>query len=330
MKTLFTILSIFAFTAMSFGQASDDCNGCTPQPLKPGVQNVHNSEKGMLFDNGDFVTNGVNPADLDSSVLQGASNTLGGGFNNTLFYSIADDFTIASGSWQIDSIIVFAYQTGSTTTNTIDGFYIRIWQGDPASGGTVVWGDTTTNLFTDGYFTNVYRGSLTSWGTTRPIMRIVGATPALTLSAGTYWVDVQTTGTLASGPWCVPITIDGVENTGDNAYQRLGNAFNAWSDTGTGYILGLPFKIYGSIISNVEENSNEARIYPNPSNSIINIDAGEQISKVIVYDQMGNAINSIETPGISAQIETSNMNPGIYHILIETANGISSTQIVVE
>ncbi|PLW92961.1 MAG: hypothetical protein C0592_08155 [Marinilabiliales bacterium] len=329
MKTIFTIISIFAFAAMSFGQASDDCNGCTPQPLNPKVQTVQNDAKGLLYDNGDFVT-GIDPTGPDSSILQGANNTLGGNFKNTLGYSIADDFTIASGSWQVDSIVVYGYQTGSPTTSPFTGLFIRIYDGDPAGSGTVVWGDTTTNILSDTYWTEVYRASST-WGTTRPIMALTAATPTLTLTAGTYWIDVQTEGSASySGPWCAPVTIAGVENTGDDGYQRNGSVFNPWLDSGTSYGLGLPFKIYGSTVSNIEENTDETRIYPNPSNSIINIEAGEQITKVIVYDQMGTAVNTVETPGTSAQIETSNMNPGVYHILIETATGISSTQIVVE
>lgn len=328
MKTIFTIISILAFVAVGFTQATDDCNGCTPQPLKPGIQTVQNEPKGLLFNNGGFIT-GIDASGPDSSVLQGTNTTLGGGFKNGLGYSIADDFTIASGSWQIDSILIFAYQTGSTTTSTIDGIYIQIWDGDPASGGTIVWGDTTTNILSDTYWTDVYRGSYSNWSTLRPIMAVTATTTACTLPAGTYWVDVQATGTEASGPWCIPITITGQENTGD-AYQRVTSTYGAWNDGGSLQGLGLPFKIYGNAISGVEEQVNEPSIYPNPSNSIINIELGVQISKVIIYDQMGNAINTIETPGTSAQIETENMNPGIYHILIETESGISSTKIIVE
>lgn len=328
MKTIFTFISILAFVAAGFAQTSDDCNGCTPQPLKPNTQTIQNNAKGLLFDNGDFVT-GINASGPDSSVLQGTNTTLGAGFKNGQGYSIADDFTIASGSWQIDSIVIYSYQTGSTTTSTFDGIYIQIWDGDPASGGTIAWGDTTTNILSDTYWTDVYRGSYSGWTTTRPIMAVTAATTACTLPASTYWVDVQATGTEASGPWCIPVTISGQEGTGD-AYQRIGATYGALTDGGSFQGLGLSFKVYGSVISDIEETVNETRIYPNPSNSIINIESGEKISKLIVYDQMGNAINTIETPGTSAQIETENMNPGIYHILIETESGISSTKIVVE
>lgn len=330
MKKLFTLISVIAFVFLANAQQSDDCNGCTPQPLKPGLENVQNSAKGLIYDNGDFVTNGINSSDPDSSVLQGANTTLGGGFKMGLGFSIADDFTIATGSWVVDSVIIFAYQTNSATSpSTFDGFYVRIWDGDPASGGTVVWGDTTASILSNSYWSNVYRGSIGAWGTTRPIMYVVGTTTALTLTAGTYWIDVQATGTGTSGPWCVPSTILGVEASGD-AYQRIGQTYGAWLDDASGAPLGLPFKVYGSVISNVEENETNINIYPNPAKSIINIEVGEEINKIVIYDQMGNAVNTIETPGTSASIETDNMTPGMYHILIETQSGISSTKIIVE
>ncbi|MDZ7624130.1 MAG: hypothetical protein U5J96_06760 [Ignavibacteriaceae bacterium] len=57
--------------------------------------------------------------------------------NNTM----ADDFTIPAGeTWQIDQVMTFAYQTGSTTTSTINDVRIQIWNGNPMSGGTVIWG----------------------------------------------------------------------------------------------------------------------------------------------------------------------------------------------
>ena len=73
----------------------------------------------------------------------------------------------------------------------------------------VVFGDTTTNRLAGSSFSNIYRVLDTGLtDTARPIMADV-VTVNTTLPAGTYWLDWQTGGTLASGPWAPPVSILG-------------------------------------------------------------------------------------------------------------------------
>jgi hypothetical protein len=128
----------------------------------------------------------------------------------------ADDFTIPTGqTWNITNIVFAGYQTGGTTTPTITGVTVRIFDGPPNAGGNVIFGDTTTNRLASAAFSNIYRtfnttsppacgGAPTAAATNRPIYSLT-TTINTTLSAGTYWVDFAYTGTLASGPW-VPLT----------------------------------------------------------------------------------------------------------------------------
>lgn len=330
MKQIFAIFFSVVLAYGSFAQQSDECISCPAQSLKPGFHQDFGYEKAMLFDNGGFVTNSLNTSDPDSSVLQGTNSTLGTGMNMGAGYAPADDFTISSGSWQIDSIAFFNYQTGSTTTSSMTAIYVRIWEGSPMSGGTVVWGDTTTNLLQSSTWTNVYRGSLSTWTTTRPIMRTVAATSGLSLDPNTYWVEVQGSGSIASGPWGVPITISGVEASGD-ALQRQLTTWVALTDGGSTQPLGLPFVIYGSVIGSIEDQfSNSVRIFPVPATDQITIDAEAEISKVVIYDQNGTIVRIIETSGKQTSVGVNELLPGVYHILTETTNGIISTQIVVE
>ena len=145
----------------------------------------------------------------------------------------------------MDSIKVYGYQTGSTTTSTYTGLYIKIYNDDPSAGGTLIYGDFTTNRMVNTYWINAYRYSDNGVGTTRPVMAIVGATPGLTLPAGNYWVEVTATGSLTSGPWMPPITITGQAVTG-NAKQNLAGVWQNFLDTGTGTpAQGIPFKFFG-------------------------------------------------------------------------------------
>ena len=204
----------------------------------------------VLYDNGPMVTHpGGGGGGADASALQTAlgMGTYGFGAQLSAGNRVADDFTITDpAGWQIDTITFFTYQTGSSTTSTINALNLRIWNGppnDPAS--TVVWGDTTTNILTSSTWTNIYRVTDTTMSdTTRPIMACVGTLNTI-LPAGTYWLDWQFGGTLSSGPWQPPVTILGQTTTGNGMqYTTTAGAWAALVDVGG---QGLPFVIDGQL-----------------------------------------------------------------------------------
>ena len=194
---------------------------------------------------------------LDDSRLQVTSlgmTTLGAGAQQTVPNRVADDFVVPAGGWSINEIEVYTYQTGSTTTSTLTGITFQIWNGPPNAGGTVVFGDTTTNRQTSTAFTNIFRTSETSVGnTTRPIMSITASGLDIDLPAGTYWLDWSMSGTLASGPWAPPITILGTAVTG-NALQSQAGVWANLLDGGTGTpAQGLPITIRGTLGSSAPQ-----------------------------------------------------------------------------
>lgn len=216
---------------------------------KPVFSNVDYSKKGnrgLLYDNGPFVTHpGGGPGGADVSFLEAPNTSYGSNFNFTAGYRVADNFTV-DGDWSVDSLVVYGYQTNSTTASTFTGLYIQIWNGDPSlAGSTIVWGDMTTNRLIHTYWSNCYRAQ-DLVGTARPIMANVAAVAGLTLPAGEYWIDYATTGSLSSGPWANPITILGQIETG-NALQWTGAAWQAIVDAGSTGAKGLPFLVYGDI-----------------------------------------------------------------------------------
>lgn len=204
----------------------------------------------VIVDNGSAVNSpGSGPAGADQSVLQDTALGLGSfGFSHSSAgaFRVADQFTVGTNA-TLRCITLYAYQTGSTTASTITSVNLRIWNGVPGSmGSSVVFGDTTTNRLLLSQWSNAYRTLQSSPGdTTRPIMEQVVDLGGLSLPAGTYWVDWQTGGTLASGPWAPPITITGQAVTGD-ALQFDGSAWNTMVD-GTNQ-QGLPFQIRGSVL----------------------------------------------------------------------------------
>ncbi|KAB2964838.1 MAG: hypothetical protein F9K16_03380 [Thermoanaerobaculia bacterium] len=206
----------------------------------------------ILHDNGPIVTHpGGGAGGLDASHLQSAIglNVYGFGHSVSTGFRVADDFEVtAAQGWDVTTISFFAYQTGSPTTSTIDNVNLRIWDGLPGDpGSTVVFGDPTTNRLSTTQFMDVYRVLDTDpAGTSRPVME-VSATAGVHLDPGTYWLDWQTGGTLASGPWAVPISIVGTATTGDGLqFNPTGATWSPVIDNGTAAApQGFPFVIYG-------------------------------------------------------------------------------------
>ena len=162
---------------------------------------------------------------------------------------VAEDFTVSS-TVQIDSIRFFSYQTSSTTTSTINDLRVRIFNGAPNAGGTILYGDTTTNRLFSTSFTGIYRvASTDTFGVARPIMSSsIRFSSPLVLNAGTYWIEWSQGGTLASGPWCILLNSQPNPVTG-NALQYLGSVWQNLIDAGSTLQMSLPFIVYGSCIT---------------------------------------------------------------------------------
>jgi hypothetical protein len=207
----------------------------------------------VLYDNGPQVTHpGGGAGGADASAVQTAlgNSTFGFGHAVTSGFRMADDFTVPAGGWTIDQITFFAYQTGSTTTSTINAVNLRIWDGPPNDPGSmVVFGDTTTNRLTSSIFSNIYRVTDTTLtNNQRPVMADVAAVGVF-LPAGTYWVDWQTGGTLTSGPWAPPVTILGqTGKPGANGlqYNPTTSTWDPAIDTGANAPQDLPFIVEGT------------------------------------------------------------------------------------
>jgi hypothetical protein len=207
----------------------------------------------VLFDNGPLVNGfGTGVGGADESILQSVSlgmTTLGFGHQVLNDNRVADDFTVPAGdTWDITQITFFAYQTNSSTTSTMTAVNFEIWDGIPGA-STLVFGDMATNRLMSTSWSGIYRVSETSTGTStaRPIMANVCSPMApLQLTSGTYYIAWRTDGTLSSGPWAPPVTIDGMSTTGNGLQSLAGAAYNPALDGGTSTQQGFPFIIEGS------------------------------------------------------------------------------------
>ncbi|CAG1002364.1 hypothetical protein PHYC_02989 [Phycisphaerales bacterium] len=178
-----------------------------------------------VFSNGPFLTgtgNGAGGANT-SAIEQPAYNNFG---YNTLTgtFAVADDFTVSGGNWSLNTFKVYAYQTITAAPpagSTITTMQVAVFTTNPI--GTQNAPDHGNLVTPRTILTNVYTGTYRVTATTltnddRAIMAVTADVSDIPdLAPGTYYIAWSLTGSVASGPWTVPVT---PARATDNAIQR--------------------------------------------------------------------------------------------------------------
>jgi len=171
------------------------------------------------------------PAGYTWSEVQAGNVNAGFGAQIANSNSLADDFTIAAGTWTISKFTFFGYSTGYTgATSPFNELRFQIFNTDPSTGTPVpVFGDLTTNRLSSSSTALMYRIFNATTGTTREIWKME-ANVNIVLPAGTYWVEWQTgvnTG-LTSNFTPSSTVVGSVTQPGNNALQHNSTS-NTWT-----------------------------------------------------------------------------------------------------
>lgn len=188
---------------------------------------VTGSINAQVYVNGNLSTGATSsdgtaaPAGFTWSEVQPDNNTSGVGANITAGFTVADDFTIPAGSWSLTKFTCYAYSTNyAGATSPFNDVRVKIYSGNPSIGApAVVFGDLTTNRLAASSTANMYRIFNGTPGTTRQIWKIE-ANVAVTLAAGTYWIEWQV-GTAQASNFSPTSTVVGTSTQpGNNALQN--------------------------------------------------------------------------------------------------------------
>lgn len=256
---------------------------------------------------------------------------------------LADDFTVPAGSaYTIDTVIVYGYERNSAQSSTFTEGYLMIFSGTPGAGGTVIWGDSVTNVLASTSFTGIYRvPSVFLNDTSRPLMslKLLLASPPQ-LSAGTYWIAWSAVGSgnhFVSGSFKV---LPGrINPPAQNGLQY--NSYNGiWESCNDGQPLGFNFIVVGRITTAVPEVSNPITLFsrnePNPFTETTTISfeiAETSYGQLNVYNAIGQCVatllNGVITAGQHKIIFNASQLPvGSYYYQIATANHRESKQMI--
>lgn len=142
------------------------------------------------------------------------------------------------------------------------------------------------------------------------------------------WLSTDpSSGTLAQDEYTdVDVTID---------------ATNLVSDTYTGKVIirnndpenpEVKFTVICNVTVGINENGEKeyVSIYPNPASDFINIGSNGAIQHVTMMNNIGQVVLDQEMDAAKTQLNTSNLQSGIYFIHIDTKNGTTTQKIVIE
>jgi hypothetical protein len=216
------------------------------------VSFLQSAKADILFNNGPIITHpgGMTGAvaGADRSAISPGGTTFGSGATGA--FRLADDFTLSAPLSTINSFTFYGYLTGATAPGA-SALFVQIWNGDPSAGGSVIWGDTTTNVLTSTGWADspsglgIFRTTSTDTaGTTRRVQQLVAGGLNINLSPGTYWIDYNFTGVSFTPP-----VSDPTAHVLGNAQQWSGTAWGPAIDAGTGAgQIAVPFLVEGTAI----------------------------------------------------------------------------------
>lgn len=128
---------------------------------------------------------------------------------------------------------------------------------------------------------------------------------------GNILLKIRSNGTLQSG--------DNVSNRGDIFFD-----YNAPIDT------GIANTVFQSLNNSAFEKDNSVVIFPNPTQSIVNVKSDNSIKSIQLYDVQGRLLQTKLTEENSTSIDISDKSKGIYFLKITSDKGIKVERIVKE
>ena len=159
----------------------------------------------------------------------------------------------------------------------------------------------------------------------------------------TFRVGYSTTSTSSSSfTWKTPVT---VTTTPDDLFFDYSTAIPAnakyaaieVTEIGSGLYWGILEMSDVLFIDNfrlakgvgVESLELNTKIFPNPANNVLNINANSNISCVEVFNMMGQMVGSYTANDVNTQINTTNFSNGVYMVKIDTENGTVTKKFTV-
>jgi len=74
-------------------------------------------------------------------------------------------------------------------------------------------------------------------------------------------------------------------------------------------------------VAGINENTVEAKVYPNPASDVLNINASNEVSSVSIIGMDGKVISTTEANGTTTSVNVAALNAGVYFYEVVTIEG---------
>jgi hypothetical protein len=264
---------------------------------------------------------------------------------------LADQFVVpADSTWIFDTVIVYGFQKGSSTTSPFMNCNLQIYSGTPGLGGNVIWGDTSTNVLTSTGFTGIYRVDtlITDGGlmrTQNPIMYLkLYLSPAPRLSGGTYWLSWSSATSLPGIPSSPDKVLPGrINPPGQVSRQLFGGVWYNTKDSGNAIGMNMIIKASAAAMALVKVPDVNSPLQsflseniPNPFTAFTDISfymPQQGYAKLSVYNSIGQQVATLVDGDIASGSHKVVFNPGnlpagLYYYQLRINSGTYSRQMI--
>ncbi|GGE39468.1 hypothetical protein GCM10010832_19620 [Psychroflexus planctonicus] len=220
------------------------------------------------------------------------------------------------------------------------------------------WNEDATNTETDGINTSLEVAEISGINDDWYSKFYFQNQNGIDMSSGDRGISLK-----VNGPRALPVTVK-IENGGEtsevtldyttpNSWQELIFDFTgASSVSNTEIAVFFDIEVNSDVVSDPELNTfqiddfvfgeyttlsssnfeiTDLKIYPNPTTHLWNVSTNnERITLLEVYDITGKKVFSLQPQSVNTQIDSSNLNSGIYILKLSTENGSVSKKLIKE
>lgn len=113
---------------------------------------------------------------------------------------------------------------------------------------------------------------------------------------------------------------------GQNIYIAFNEHVNDNQADGAAVFVDL---VQVDVNAGIQNDNNDVafKLFPNPVKSTLNIEAGSNIQRVKISNILGQVVTDEQAEGKRIQISTSDFQPGVYFVVVETEKGMISRKI---
>ncbi|MGJ8660990.1 MAG: T9SS type A sorting domain-containing protein [Bacteroidota bacterium] len=155
---------------------------------------------------------------------------------------------------------------------------------------------------------------------------VMFTTPITIPASGKFWAGIVLPDNSAGNLFALPISItnDGsnLTNTGefwnDGSFNTFGDP-NNWNLDAS--IAVYPIVNFNGITNSLEENNLSVSIFPNPTNSVLNVKTSSEATNISIISMDGKVVASGALNGLTGSINVSELVNGVYFYEVSTANG---------